>query len=239
MHPYPIQKCPCADRIPRTRPHPDANFIIDTAEASTVTLVGQVQSVTPQHTNITYKIDDGTGLIEVKQWIDSDAAESENPATKKVQPQEGQYIRVAGKLKDFNGKRHVGAHMIRVVEDYNEVNYHLLESAVVHLYFTRGPPNAGGDATKQENGNGGMFVEGGHGDGMQSKKTLPRLTANTRKVYNLLESAPQSNEGLHVSDIAQRVGLPQSEVFKAGDELLAEGLIFTTVDDETWAILEY
>jgi replication factor A2 len=29
------------------------------------------------------------------------------------------------------------------------------------------------------------------------------------------------------------------EVITAADELLGQGLIYTTVDDETWAILDY
>jgi len=148
-------------------------------------------------------------------------------------------MRVAGKLKDFNGKRHVGSHLIRAVEDYNEVSYHLLECAVVHLYFTRGPP---GDAsTKQEAGGDGMFVDNdnGQGEGFQGKKMdLSRLKGTARKVFTLLEQTPQGNEGLHVSLIAQKLGISQSEVFKAGDDLLGEGMIYTTVDDETWAVLE-
>lgn len=150
-------------------------------------------------------------------------------------------MRVAGKLKDFNGKRHVGSHMLRAVDDYNEVAYHLLECAVVHLYFTKGPPGQGGGNTKQENGGDGMFVDndyGGQQEGMQKKVDQSKLKPTARKVFNLLEHSPQGNEGLHVSLIAQKLGIGQSEVFKAGDELLGEGLIYTTVDDETWAVLE-
>ena len=40
---------------------------------SQITFVGQIRTISTQATNITYKLDDGTGLIEVKQWIDSDA----------------------------------------------------------------------------------------------------------------------------------------------------------------------
>ena len=130
--------------------------------------------------------------------------------------------------------------MLRPAPDYNEVSYHLLECAVVHLYFTRGPP--GNATTKQENGNDNMFVENdndhGRMEGFQKKVDLSKLKGTARKVFNLLESSPQGNEGLHVSLIAQKLGIQQSEVFKAGDELLGEGLIYTTVDDETWAVLE-
>lgn len=123
--------------------------------------------------------------------------------------------------------------------DYNEISYHFLEATAVHLYFTRGPPDTGA-TKKEENGAQGMFVDSYGGDGnAQQRKAMPKLSMNGNKVFKLLESTPQSNEGLHVSDIAGRLAMPQADVFKAGDELLGEGMIYTTVDDETWAVLEY
>lgn len=81
--------------------------------------------------------------------------------------------------------------------------------------------------------NGGATV-GGAGEKLPAK-----ISAVGRKVYNLLQTAPQNNEGLHVQQIATQLGVQMNDVFKAGDELLGDGLIYTTVDDETWAILEY
>ena len=170
----------------------------------------------------------------MKQWIDSDA----DPANAKPQPKEGQYLRVWGRLKSFNNKRHVAAHSIRPVTDFNEINYHLLEATAVHLYFTRGPPEGAENGVKTE---GGMFVDSGLGNGAAAggKKLPSKITGIARKVYELLQSEPQNNEGLHVNNIAQKLGVPSNEVFKAGDVLLGEGFIYTTVDDETWAVLEY
>jgi len=196
--------------------------------------VGQINSIATQTTNTTYRVDDGTGLVEVKQWIDSDA----DASNAKPQPKEGEYLRVFGRLKAFNNKRHVAAHVIRPIADYNEVNYHLLEATAVHLYFAQGPPDTAANGVKQE---GGMFVDAGATNGGASKggNLPPRITGVSRKVYELLQSEPQNNEGLHVNMIAQKLGVPSNEVFKAGDVLLGEGLIYTTVDDETWAVLEY
>jgi len=203
-----------------------------------LSLIGQVLSISDQTTNTTFKIDDGSGVIEVKQWKDTDAGgETTSPA------KEGQYIHVWGRLKDFNGKRHIGSHVIRPITDYNEVSYHLLEATAVHLYFSRGPPETAG-----QGGQGGLFVknEGGNdyamtnGGATNGGGKLPaKISANGRKVWNLLNSAPQNNEGLNVHEIARQSGIPVNDVFKAGDELLQDGLIYTTVDDETWAVLEY
>lgn len=89
-----------------------------------------------------------------------------------------------------------------------------------------------------------MFVEpGGYGGAANSigagGKPLPHMTPTARRVFSLLQSAPQNNEGLHVQNIAAQLGLPSNDVFKAGDELLGLGIVYTTVDDETWAVLEF
>lgn len=109
----------------------------------------------------------------------------------------------------------------------------------MHLYFTRGPPEGAANGIKSE---GGMFVDDGVSNGgamAKGGKLPPKITGIGRKVYELLQIEPQNNEGLHVNMIAQKLGVPSNEVFKAGDVLLGEGLIYTTVDDETWAVLEY
>jgi replication factor A2 len=41
-----------------------------------------------------------------------------------------------------------------------------------------------------------------------------------------------------MQDIATRINMDVNEVLKAGDELQGLGLIYTTVDDHTWAVLE-
>lgn len=245
-----------ADHSRRSLPHPDADFKIDGSEVTQVcsslqlpssrhqahkpqlSFVGQIHSVSPQATNTTFRIDDGTGLVDVKQWIDSDA----DPETAKTLPSEGQYIHVWGRLKEFNNKRHVACHVLRPITDFNEISMHLLEATAVHLYFTRGPPGDANGAVKAE---GGMFVDGGYGAtnggvaGGAGKKIPANISAVGRKVFTYLQNAPQNNEGLHVHQIASNLNIPANEVFKAGDELLGNGLIYTTVDDETWAVLEY
>ena len=90
-----------------------------------------------------------------------------------------------------------------------------------------------------------MFVEpGGYGGAANGAargggKPLPHISATAKRVFNQLQSAPQNNEGLHVQMIASQLGLPTNDVFKACDELLGLGIIYTTVDDETWVVLDF
>lgn len=205
-----------------------------------ITFVGQIRNINTQSTYITYKVDDGTGLVEVKWWMDPEANQDkmdvESESTKSKLVEEG-YCRVWGRLKEFNNKRHVGAHVIRPISDYNEINYHLLEATAVHLFFTRGPPSdaqTNGHRTAAANGVQGGATE--YGSGVDS--ALSSCSSLARKVFAALKNTPQSNEGLHVQMIASSMGMPVSEVYKGAEELLGTCLIFTTVDDDTWAIMD-
>ncbi|KAL1846406.1 hypothetical protein VTK73DRAFT_290 [Phialemonium thermophilum] len=218
-------------------PFPGSDIVIDGMNLTQVTLVGQVRSVNPQSTNITYRLDDGTGSIDVKRWVDAERPDDSDPKFAL-----DQYVRVWGRLKTFNNKKHLGAHFIRAVDDFNEVSYHLLEATYVHLQLT----GAGGQGHPQQQGaagvNGGtdsMFVDDyGAGGGGAASTNLSHCSRNAQTMYNFLMNAPGGAEGVHLNVVSSGTGLSVRDVIAAADELLSNGLVYTTVDDETWAILE-
>ncbi|KAF2120632.1 hypothetical protein BDV96DRAFT_628137 [Lophiotrema nucula] len=209
---------------------------IDDSIVSQLTLVGQIRNISTQTTNITYKLDDGTGSIEVKLWVDSDNIDAANAKNAKLV--ENAYCRVWGKLKIFNNKKHIGAHIIRLVEDMNEISYHLLEATAVHLYFTRGPPGGGPAAPGGGTALNGAAAQQSYSAGEYGNADLSGYSGVARRVYKHLRETPQSNEGMHQHEIATNLNIEVGEVATAGDQLLAGGLIYTTVNDETWAVLD-
>ncbi|KAK4039107.1 hypothetical protein C8A01DRAFT_36940 [Parachaetomium inaequale] len=224
-------------------PYPGAELAVDGMPTTQVTLVGQVRSVHPQAVNVTYRIDDGTGLIDVKKWIDAEKGET-NP---RYAPDT--YVRVFGRLQSFNGKRHVGAHYIRAIEDFNEVNYHMLEATYVHLSLTKGAA-AGGAGEQQQQGGGddgdSMFVDGGYGaggggggagDSAAIQARLSPCSRNARTIFNFLANTP-GDGGAHLNQVAAGTNLSTKEILAGAEELLGQGFIYTTEDDETWAILD-
>ncbi|KAL8931384.1 MAG: hypothetical protein Q9211_007001 [Gyalolechia sp. 1 TL-2023] len=236
-----LRPCTIKQVLDASQPHPDADFKIDDIEVQQLTFVGQIRNISTQTTNITYKLDDGTGTVEVKQWIDAEATTSLGVGDNKPPPQlvEGGWARVWGRLKAFNNRRHVGAHVIRPVADKMEITYHLLEATYVHLYFTRGPLVPGGAKGDGAGGADGP-MDGQYGDSTGgAARQMGNVSANARRVLQCLKELPQSNEGLHVQNIAAHIRMPVTEVIKAGDELLEQSMIFTTVDDHTWAMLEF
>ncbi len=134
-----------------------------------------------------------------------------------------------------------------------EIIYHLLEATYVHLYFTRGPPAP--PAEQERTSKQVSVVAGGYGDSASTLsrsggggegggaggagQMMPNLSENAKRVFQSLKSTPQNNEGLHVQNIAASVGMSLNEVLKAGDELLSHSLIYPTVDDLTWALLDF
>lgn len=209
-------------------------FLIDGAETTQVTFVGQIRNISTQATNVTYRLDDGTGTMEVKVWVDSSESNGpDNPGSMHAKLHENAYCRAWGRLKTF-GKRHVVAHVIRPITDYNEISYHLLEATAVHLHFTKGPV----DSLQKGGANGTHAGQNGVSGGAGGSKLPATASAGARKVYQCIQNTPQTNEGLHMQDIAQRAQMEVAEVLKAGDELQGLGVIYTTVDDHTWALLD-
>lgn len=218
-----------------------AEVMLDGYPLAQITFVGQVRQVNPQTTNITYRIDDGTGSIDVKKWIDTQNMSDTDPA--ELHPLES-FVRVWGKVKHLQDRRHVGATFMRNVDDFNEVSYHMLEAAYVHLYFTNAKP-AGAEAGVEAGAGGGgedsMFVDSygdSHGAGGTAAKTL-KCSANAQKVLAYMRSQAAGNDGMEAHVISKGIGMPVNDVLAGADELLGQGLVYTTVDDQTWAILDY
>ncbi|KAK3400105.1 hypothetical protein B0T20DRAFT_407846 [Sordaria brevicollis] len=223
---------------------PGAEPAIDGQPLSQVTFVGQVRDVKQQATNITYTIDDGTAEIDVKKWIDSEA-----DGNVVIAPDA--FVRVWGRLKAVGSKKHLSAQFIRQIEDYNEVSYHMLEVVYVHLYFTKGKQGGGAGAGGAGGGGESMFVDQGYGandvamgntaDGnstLQAK--LAMCSKNARTVGNFINTTPGGDEdGVNLHVIAKGTGLSHRDVLNASQELLDQGIIYTTSDEETWAVLLY
>jgi replication factor A2 len=201
---------------------PDGPYMLDGAELTNVALVGQVTSLNEQSTTITYTIDDGTGHVTARKWLDADD-NSDVQAQKRGQVQEGMEVKVWGAVgKPFTSKtNNAGAgdktmtvFMIRAIAHPDEVIIHNLEAQVAHFYHTKGPlPEAnqntqyghgGGQQHGQPQGNGGYnnanVSNNGYGSGYGSTQPIlgvarPNIYGNN--AYNQIAASTRSyNNGL-------------------------------------------
>lgn len=113
--------------------HPDDTFRVNGNQLPQMTLVAIIKKVEALSTNINFTIDDFTGSIDMKIWVDAD--DSDFKAQQRMLWTEGTMVRVHGLLKSTMGGRTVVAHHIRPVEDFNEFTFHRLEVIQVRIHL--------------------------------------------------------------------------------------------------------
>jgi len=109
------------------------NAKIDGVEIHIVRICGHVVSSTEQSTSLIYQINDGSGTIECKLWLDKEKA-PKNPSCR-----EGSCVKIHGVIRQYEGKAHVMIYRMVPLYDYNELTHHMLEIIYVHLALTKGP----------------------------------------------------------------------------------------------------
>uniref|UniRef100_A0A7S1BER7 Replication protein A C-terminal domain-containing protein n=1 Tax=Corethron hystrix TaxID=216773 RepID=A0A7S1BER7_9STRA len=215
-------------------------------EVHHVKIVAAIRSIDEQSTNITYEVEDGTGLIEVRKWISDSAGVSSDPEAAAVR--EHTYARLIGQVKDYEGKRSIVAYSVRKLSSGNELTHHFLE--VVHTKFKE-PVHGGADGTKLNmdgmmgnnnvynnissvggqrpgipiNSNGGMDVDGKTGDPLQDA------------VLEYIKAEGDNCEvGADISSCIRHLGAQYSEsdVRSAVNFLSEEGSIYSTIDESKY-----
>ena len=87
----------------------EAGFSLDGRDLHQVTIVGLIVAADEQATNLQYTLDDGTGTIMVKMWVDQE--HDEYFAERRAQWKEGAYVRVVGQLRSFNNTKNIVAYL--------------------------------------------------------------------------------------------------------------------------------
>jgi replication factor A2 len=180
---------------------PDDQFRVDGVDLDNVTLVGRLVSMVEQATNLTLMLDDGTGQVELKYWIDND--EAELLQQRKAECRVGVYVRVHGHMRAWDGEKSIIAFSIRPVTDYNEVTYHALQVIFQHLHITKGnvfPPVDGVKAeatTPVQAANTGFNAAPDGGEG---------LSPIQKAVATVLKDGAAMSDGISLQEITNRLG---------------------------------
>jgi len=106
----------------------DGSFqLADGRELHQVKLIGAVRSADKQSTAVTYQVEDGTGIIEVKEFINE-----ESPAMIQAREDAAQdhvYVCIIGQVKDYDNKKSIIGNSVRKIESMNQLTHHMLEVA--------------------------------------------------------------------------------------------------------------
>lgn len=212
-----------------SQPHSDAPFTFGDTEMLRVTFVAWIRSIARNATNVSYTLDDGTGQLDVRQWIDNSG--DHDPSAEELH--ENQFVRVLGEIKSFNSKRSVTAASVKAITDHNEYIYHQLEAIYAHLALSQSAaaPHAAGAA-----GAAGATGASAYDDAaapLDSSADISRLAPLQRRIYQAINAeAPDWPEGVDVDHIIQRCkGASLAEVEEAIDELANEGYIYQASDE--------
>ncbi|KAL5601070.1 uncharacterized protein BROUX77_005319 [Berkeleyomyces rouxiae] len=218
---------------------PNSDFQIGGETVTQLTFVAQIRQYTRQNTAELFRLDDGTSMIDAKKFLSSTETNGDEMGTS---PWEiDSWVRAYGRIKVFNGKRSINIHVVRPVDSYNEVNYHLLEATMVHLYYLR--QNQGGGMGGGMGGGDGMFVDGGGDAHMgnynhSSEGIVSNSSAAAKTLFRVLSKAERSNEGVRIELLAATSGMEIGDALAAAQELMSSGLIYNTVDENTFNLLE-
>lgn len=211
--------------------HKDGKFKIDGKDVSQISIIGVVLSIEVQPTNINYMIDDGTGKMNVRLYVDSD----EEGQAKHTQIRENQYVRVIGNLRIL-GTPAVVAFQLIPITDFNEITFHYLETIHTHCLNTRGKPGVSpskaagavpGAAPAAMNSNVSSNDFGAVADGDSSFNDLQS------QVLNIFNQDSNSESGTSIQTVCERLShLSRGDIQKAIEFLSDEGHLYSTIDEE-------
>lgn len=204
----------------------DGSLILqDGRKISMVKIVGAVRSVEDTSTNVMYTLEDGTGLIDVRKWLD----DNECSALQELRQEtlkEHIYLRIIGQVKEYEGKVIVVANSIRPVASGNELTHHMLEVVYCAERYKRGD----------------IVIPGrvGSGLGIGVKKVIgPEGTndsANSLKaaVLDIFKNHDDVGSGVHVQVCIDHLNgrFPEAEIRRMIESLSEEGHIYSTVSDD-------
>jgi len=217
--------------------HPDDAWKVDGCELHQVKIVGNVLNVDEQSTFTKYDIEDSTGVVEVKLWLD--AGDDDAMSERRSQCREGAYVRVIGTVRSFQNTLHVVSHDVRPVEDHNQITHHFLEAIFQHCQRTKAPPVVQGGGSWSQAGapaqsnqlKSSIALEDNAGGASNDCNAMQNEVLS---FFNQNDSPDDDGTGLSLDVVAaslQQKGIQERDVRSAVEYLANEGHLYSTIDD--------
>lgn len=208
-----------------SQPVPDDEFVVNNVSLNMVSFVGVVRKVENNTSAVTITIEDGTGSVDVRKWVDEKIATAAEEGERFL-ALENKYVYVTGALKEMQLKKSIQHATIREVEDYNEVVYHMLYAVYNHLEAQGLLKNG----AKQENG---LFVSE-NGTSSASKANGGKVDV-ADQIMNVISSNTASMpEGVPVGWIGDQLGLLIDVVKEKCHYLSEMGKVYQGYDEGSY-----
>lgn len=201
-----------------TQPVPDGEFVINNVSLKMISFVGIIRKVDNFTSGVTVTIEDGTGSVDIKKWVD-EAVVSAAEESERYLAMENKYVYVTGALKQMQLKKSIQQAHIREITDYNEVLYHMLYAIENHLE-AQGLLKSG---PKQENG---LFVN--------EMRDGPKLDLADQVMNVISSNTATMSEGVPVGWISDQLGIPVDVVKDKCSQLSELGKVYQGYDEGSY-----
>jgi len=236
-----------------SRTDESADVLIHGSEAGMVHLVGVVEGLVQQTAMLEFQLNDASGRVKVRQYFTGDSAGKGIDGLTS-----GCYVSVIGNLRT-SPAMHVSAMNVRKVTSPDEISYHMIEVAHSTLRL-RAPASAGGvsmgglglgASVKADPGTPSPMKIGEKASTISPMKVdapapvaldmQPAASVDIRgSVLKVLEQEKESagDQGLGLASVLAKLAhCKASQVKEILQGLVDEGEVFTTIDDEHYALI--
>ena len=205
---------------------PEDEFKLNGEAILNVTVVGKVIEASRKAAYIMYKVDDGTGVCDVKVWSESDSVE-ELAAV-------GAYVRVYGSLKTFSNEVMISGHSehaVRTITDFNEITFHMLE-VVYSSGFAAKKATMGGEVPTSA-----YTVPTAQNTAVTGDQASADIST---AIIGVLRAGSNGEEGMHIDKIAEALNgrFTRDAVEQAIQDMANDGTAFNTSDDFHFALVD-
>ncbi|KAH3680525.1 hypothetical protein WICMUC_000256 [Wickerhamomyces mucosus] len=192
----------------------DGEYSVHNLELNLVSFVGVVRNVTDNTSRLDIQVEDGTGSLDLRVWIDESKSNPYSDITT------GIYVYCTGAVKEFNGKKNIQHVTIRKIEDPNEVIYHHLSA--IDTYIT----------AKNIGLNGANGANGSQKEGLFVSEPESGNVSVIDRIFNFInENTPSMPEGVPVTYIAQSLNLLTDDVVLHCGKLTEDAKIYLGYDE--------
>lgn len=197
------------------QPVPDGEFKVHNVSISLVGFIGVVRKVHANGVTLFITVEDGTGSIDVRKWVDENINSVEEEK-ERYMVFLNKYVFVGGALKVYNGNKSIQNASVSLIEDSNQIIYHHLSAIDNHLKSQ--------DVTKSS----GSTVNGSQGN----KLFVDDEGSTTDRVLNFIRQESKTMpEGVPISFITQKLSISEKEGEKHCNDLVESGKIYVGFND--------
>lgn len=198
-----------------TQPVPDSEFQINGVVLNMVSFIGAIRKVESTTSACVVTLEDGTGSIDIRRWIDTNITSAEEEATKYMALQDT-YVLVTGALKEFNQKKNIQNTTIKEIKDHNELVYHNLSAIYTHI-------RAQGITRSKDD----LFVS-------EDASQKPSGALDDKVYAIVAQYSPSMSEGVRLELIAEKLGVTQEQANVQCMALVESGRIYSAYDDQAF-----